>query len=53
MADPQKYRDDAAALRRVAERTQSPDIKRQMLAIADQYDRLAKSLEAIKQRPRA
>jgi hypothetical protein len=50
MADPQKYRDDAAGLRRVAEKTQSPVIKRQMLQIADQYDRLAESLEKIKSR---
>jgi hypothetical protein len=50
MANPQKYRDDAARLRRVAEKTESPVIKRQMLEIAAQYERLAASVEAVKGR---
>jgi hypothetical protein len=46
MADPKKYRDQAAKLRHDAEKVQSPVIKRQMLEIAAQYERLAKSVEA-------
>jgi hypothetical protein len=46
MADPQKYRELAARVRRDAEKVESPVIKRQMLEIADQYDQLAKSVAA-------
>jgi hypothetical protein len=46
MANPNKYRDEAARLRRDAENVQSAVIKRQMLEIAAQYERLAESVES-------
>jgi hypothetical protein len=46
MADPQKYREHAAALRIEAAIVNDPDVKNQMLVIAGQYERLANSLEA-------
>jgi hypothetical protein len=44
MADPQKYRDEAARLRRRAEYVLDHDAKRQMLEVAAQYERLADSV---------
>jgi len=46
VADPKKYRDQAAKLRHDVEDVQSPVVKRQMLEIAPHYERLAKSVEA-------
>jgi hypothetical protein len=52
MADPQKYRLEAKRLRLAAETASSFEIKRQMLDIAAQYERLAVSLEAMRKDPR-
>jgi hypothetical protein len=46
MASPQKYRDEAQHLRSQAEAAISLEVRRQLLAIADQYERLATSIEA-------
>jgi hypothetical protein len=54
MADPQKYRDEAKRIRADAEAVHDPDVKKQLLTIAGQYERVAVSLDAIKrqkQRP--
>jgi hypothetical protein len=51
MADPQKYRDEAKRLRREAALVTSPVVQRQMLDIPDQYDQLAKSVEAARRDP--
>lgn len=39
--DPQKYRDDAASLRRKAKGVGSPEIRRQLIDLAVKYERLA------------
>jgi len=49
MADPQKYRDDAARLRAEAPIIGEEDLKRQILEITRLYDRLAENIE--KRRP--
>lgn len=41
----QYYRDEAARIRALAEVTTFPDMKAQLLMIADQFDRLAKQYE--------
>jgi hypothetical protein len=46
MADPQKYREHATHLRIEAALVSDPDVKKQMLTIAGQYERLAASIEA-------
>jgi hypothetical protein len=51
MADPQKYRDKAARLRREAEAAKDPTIKHALFRIADQYDSLARSVEATQRGP--
>jgi hypothetical protein len=53
MVDAQKYRNEAAKLRRDAEKVLSPVIKRQLLEIAARYERLAKSIESAKSRNRS
>jgi len=45
----EKYREEAARLRDEAERAKPPDIRRQLLNIAAQYDRLAGSIERMLQ----
>src|SRR5438270_11206198 len=45
----EKYREEAARLRDEAERAKPPDIRRQLLDIAAQYDRLAGSIERMLQ----
>jgi hypothetical protein len=45
MADPQKYRDDAARLRAKAEATADPELKRQLLEIAKLHDWRADDIE--------
>jgi hypothetical protein len=49
MADPKKYRDEAERLRRKAEHIHDRDVRRQAIEIADQYDRLADSIEEWRQ----
>jgi hypothetical protein len=51
MATPQKYRDDAARLRLEAAVVKAPEIRRQMLDIAAQYERLAAAIEAREKSP--
>jgi hypothetical protein len=51
MADPQKYRLEAKRIRLEAETTSSPEIRRQLLDIAAQYERLAVSLDGMNQPP--
>ncbi len=41
----QFYRNEAERIRRLAEETSLPDLKQQLLMIADQFDRLAKQYE--------
>jgi hypothetical protein len=41
----QFYRDRARQMREVAEKCRDPEIKEQLLGIADQYDRLATSAD--------
>jgi hypothetical protein len=43
----EKYRQEAARLRLEAERAKHPDIRRQLLNIATQYDDLANSVEPV------
>jgi hypothetical protein len=43
----ERYRAEAARLRRDAERAPTLAIKQELLAVADGYDRLAKSVELI------
>jgi hypothetical protein len=50
MADPQKYRDEATRLRRRAEYVLDHDVKRQMLEVAAQYERLADNVVALKRK---
>ena len=45
----EKYREEAARLRDEAERAKPPDIRRQLLDIAAQYDQLAGSIERMSQ----
>jgi hypothetical protein len=45
----EKYRQEAARLRLEAERAKHPDIRRQLLNIATQYDDLANSVERLSQ----
>jgi hypothetical protein len=45
----EKYRQEAARLRLEAERAKHPDISRQLLNIATQYDDLANSVERLSQ----
>jgi len=45
----EKYRQEAARLRREAERAKHPDMRRQLLNIAMQYDDLANSIERLLQ----
>jgi hypothetical protein len=45
MADPTKYRDEAARLRKEAAETSHVETKKTMLGIAELYDRLAGTLE--------
>ena len=45
----EKYREEAVRLRDEAERAKPPDIRRQLLDIAAQYDRLAGSIERMLQ----
>jgi hypothetical protein len=45
-ADPQKYRDDAAILRRKAEVVSIPETQRELIEIAERFERRAASLEA-------
>jgi hypothetical protein len=52
MADPQRYLDEAKRLRLEAEAASSFEMRRQLLDIADQYERLAKSVAAAKRGPR-
>jgi hypothetical protein len=49
---PQKYRDEAKRLRLEAAFVASPEVSRQMLDIAGQYDRLAASIELLRKYPR-
>jgi hypothetical protein len=51
MADVQKYRLEAKRLRLEAESATSPTIRRQLLDIAAQYERLAVSLDGMNQPP--
>jgi hypothetical protein len=51
MAEPQKYRDDAARLRRETGAVKDPEVRSQILDIAAQYERLAASIEARKKDP--
>jgi hypothetical protein len=44
MAEPKKYRDEAERLRREAEASHDPDLRRTMLDIAGLYDRMAETL---------
>ena len=44
MADPQKYRDEAARLRREAEDVKEDDVKLQMLDLAAQYEKMAEGV---------
>jgi hypothetical protein len=48
MADPQKYRDQAMRLRLQALAVNDADLKKQMMEIAAQYERLAASIDARK-----
>jgi len=41
----ERYREGAKLIRRQVETLNNSDVRRQLLAIADQYDRLAKSME--------
>jgi hypothetical protein len=45
MGDSQKYHDEAARLRSKAEVVNDRDLRKQLLDIAAQYDRLAQSIE--------
>jgi hypothetical protein len=45
----EKYRQEAARLRREAESAKRPEIRRQLLNIATQYDDLANSVERLLQ----
>jgi hypothetical protein len=45
----EKYRQESARLRCEAERAKHPDIRRQLLNIAMQYDDLANSVERLLQ----
>jgi hypothetical protein len=49
MAHPQKYRNEAARLRNEANSHAPDEIQRQLLEIADQYERLAVKLEEMRQ----
>jgi hypothetical protein len=49
MAHPQKYRNGAARLRNEANSHTPDEIQRQLLEIADQYERLAVKLEEMRQ----
>jgi hypothetical protein len=51
MADVQKYREQAKRVRLEAETTSSPEIRRQLLDIAEQYERLAVSLDGMNRLP--
>jgi len=44
VADPQKYRDEAERLRREAEDSLDPDMRRTLLDIAGLYERMADAL---------
>ncbi len=49
MIDPQRYRDNAARIRRLAEDITDPEVKGQMLKVAAEYDDLVRvaELEAV------
>jgi hypothetical protein len=49
MEGSQKYRDEAARLRLKADLVNDPEDRCQLLDIADQYDRLAATLDGTKQ----
>jgi hypothetical protein len=46
MVDPKKYREEAERLRKKAEKSIDSRLQQTMLDIAAQYERLAKSVEA-------
>jgi hypothetical protein len=46
MIDPQRYRDNAARVRRLAEDIADPEVKRQMLKVATEYDDLVRVAES-------
>lgn len=49
MADAEYYRKQAQSMREDAERTRHPEIKRRMILVAQEYDKLAETVaEAIK-----
>jgi hypothetical protein len=50
MDDPKKYREEAERLRSKAEKSIDPKLQQTMLDIAAQYERLAKSIEASRDR---
>jgi hypothetical protein len=45
ISEPQQYRERAKLIRRQVETLSNADVRRQLLAIADQYDRLAERME--------
>jgi hypothetical protein len=47
-AGPQKYRADEASLRRKAEVVGGPEIRRELIELAERFERRAASLEAAK-----
>jgi hypothetical protein len=40
-----RYRDTARTIRRTADQTNDPDIRRELLALADRFERLADRVE--------
>jgi hypothetical protein len=46
VSNAEKYRTEAARLRREAESAKHPDIQRQLLQIAQQYEQLATTIDA-------
>jgi hypothetical protein len=53
MADPKKYRDEAERLRREAEDSHDPHLRRTMLDIAGLYDRMAETLAKRRPEPKS